>query len=117
MNKQEQGNVKSNTIFDIDKTNEATKTIPELKGTAGKLELSEVLKVTKPLMKGAEVENLQKALIEKGFHCGAAGITGVFTKDTAVAVRQFQGMNGLIVSGKVDKTTVEKLGGVWKGKV
>lgn len=79
-------------------------------------EVSEVLRVQKPPVANDEVKSLQDALISKGFHCGTDSVTGVFTKDTAVAVRQFQGMNGLFVNGVVGKEVVEKLGGIWKGK-
>ena len=81
---------------------------------AGGLEISRVLKVTKPLMQGDDVQALQRALIEKNYHCGVSGANGIYGKDTAYAVRCFQAASRLIVDGKAGKFTVAALGGTWK---
>lgn len=82
---------------------------------AGGLEINRVLKVTKPLMQGDDVQALQRTLIEKNYHCGVSGANGIYGKDTAYAVRCFQAANRLIVDGKAGKFTVAALGGTWKG--
>lgn len=76
--------------------------------------IDRVLKVTKPLIKGDDVKAIQTVLIEKGFHCGVDGASGVYNAGTAQAVRHFQSMNRLIVSGKVEKFTAQALGAEWK---
>ncbi|WP_277669070.1 peptidoglycan-binding protein [Caproiciproducens galactitolivorans] len=81
---------------------------------AGSWEVARELKVTKPLMKGDDVKALQTALIARGFHCGIGGASGIYEKNTALAVRHFQSMNRLIVDGKAGKFTVTALGGIWK---
>lgn len=106
------GKTKSNTP-----DNEAS-TLPEAapeKPAKKSWEVKRELKVTKPIMKGADVKNLQNALIARGFNCGIGGANGEYGKDTALAVRHFQSMNRLIVDGKAGKFTVTALGGVWKG--
>lgn len=87
---------------------------PEKKQLDNGLIISRELKVTKPLMKGKDVAAVQSALIEKRFHCGAEGANGVYGASTALAVRHFQAMNGLIVSGRVERFTIAALGGSWE---
>lgn len=77
--------------------------------------VARVLKVTKPLMKGEDVKELQTALIARGYHCGIAGANGIFGRETAHAVRCFQAYNRLIVNGQAERFTVAALGGEWKG--
>ena len=80
---------------------------------ASSVALDRVLRVTKPLVKGDDVKGIQSALIEKGYNCGIDGANGIYNAGTAQAVRQFQSMNRLIVSGKVEKFTAEALGVKW----
>lgn len=82
---------------------------------AGGWEVARLLKITKPLMKGNDVKALQAALIANNYHCGKDGVSGVYERHTAHAVRCFQSHKGLIVDGRAGKHTVAALGGVWKG--
>jgi len=82
--------------------------------TAQKFKLARVLKVTKPLIKGKDVKAVQEALIFNGFGCGVEGANSVYNAATAYAVRQFQAMHRLIVSGRVEKFTATALGAEWK---
>lgn len=77
--------------------------------------VARVLKITKPLMKGEDVKDLQDALIARGYHCGASGASGVYERNTAYAVRCFQAANRLIVDGRAGRFTVAALGGTWNG--
>ena len=77
------------------------------------MKISRVLRVTKPLVKGDDVKAVQAALIALKFHCGVEGANGVYNASTAFAVRMFQAHNRLIVSGKVEKFTAQKLGAIW----
>lgn len=77
--------------------------------------VARVLKITKPLMKGEDVNALQVALIARGYHCGASGASGVYERNTAYAVRCFQAANRLIVDGRAGRFTVAALGGTWNG--
>lgn len=81
---------------------------------AGSFEVSRVLKVTKPLMRGDDVKALQTALIERNYHCGTNGADGTYGRLTAYAVRCFQASKGLIVNGRADRYTIAALGGTWK---
>lgn len=80
----------------------------------GGFKLTRELKVTKPLMKGEDVQAVQAALIAQKLFCGVEGVNGMYGASTALAVRHFQSMNRLIVSGKVEKFTVTALGGTWE---
>ncbi|HBI04359.1 MAG TPA: cell wall hydrolase [Paenibacillaceae bacterium] len=51
---------------------------------------------------GPAVENLQRNLQNLGF---ISGVTGMFDNNTAEAVRAFQGLYGLPITGAVDNTT------------
>ena len=88
---------------------------PETPAAAGPFTLSRVLKVTKPLMKGDDVKAVQDALIALGYGVGVDGANGIYGMATALAVRHFQSMNRLIVSGKVEKFTAQALGATWEG--
>lgn len=77
-------------------------------------QVSRVLKLRLPRMRGTDVRDLQKALIAAGFSCGKAGADGIFGRDTERAVLAFQTANGLARDGKAGKQTVTALGGVWK---
>lgn len=55
------------------------------------------------------VRELQEALVEKGYSCGAAGADGIFGSGTENAVKAFQRRNGLSVDGIVGKNTWGKL--------
>ena len=78
--------------------------------------LNRVLLVMKPLMQGADVKAVQTALIAHGYHVGARGADGIYTADTAKAVRHFQAANGFIVNGKVASQTAAALGAEWSGR-
>ena len=76
--------------------------------------ISRMLRCTKPLIKGADVKAVQKALIAERLGVGIEGANGVYNAETAQAVRYFQSRNRLIVSGKVEKFTAQALGFQWK---
>ena len=75
--------------------------------------VSRLLKKTSPLMKGDDVENLQKALIGKGYSCGGTGADGEYGGNTESAVEKFQKAKGLQVDGIAGEDTVTALGGKW----
>lgn len=75
--------------------------------------VSRILRKTSPLMKGADVKNLQSALIAKGYSCGGTGADGEFGKNTESAVKSFQKAAGLTVDGKAGENTIDALGGKW----
>ena len=77
-------------------------------------ELSRVLKRTSSIMKGEDVRAVQRALIARGYSCGASGADGQFGAGTESAVKAFQKANGLAADGIVGQNTCEKLGGIWK---
>lgn len=77
--------------------------------------VSRILRKTSPLMKGADVKNVQTALIAKGYSCGGTGADGEFGKNTESAVKSFQKAAGLAVDGKAGKNTIAALGGKWEG--
>lgn len=54
---------------------------------------------------GADVKALQEALIGLGFSCGSYGADGEFGDCTEMAVRSFQEVKGLPVTGKYDSAT------------
>lgn len=86
------------------------------KTPVGGLKVARTLQITKPLMKGDDVVQLQKALIARNYACGAAGAGGIYDRFTAQAVRHFQAANGLIVDGRAGEKTITALGGEWMGK-
>jgi peptidoglycan hydrolase-like protein with peptidoglycan-binding domain len=77
------------------------------------LTLERVLQIEHPNIKGKDVVAVQKALIAKGYHVGKDGANGIYNPDTVKAVRVLQATTGRPVTGKVDKHTIEALGGKW----
>ena len=73
------------------------------------------LYLTDPLMKGDDVEDCQKLLIEKKYNPGK--VDGVFGKATKIAVQNFQTDSKLNVQrlGTVGRKTAEALGFIWEG--
>ncbi len=69
---------------------------------------SRLLKLKKPMMRGDDVIDLQKALLEHGYSPGK--IDGIFGKRTQKAVRAFQRDAGLKVDGIAGPDTFAKLG-------
>ena len=63
---------------------------------------------------GADVEGLQKALIAAGYKLPKFGADGDFGEETKTAVIAYQKANKLTPNGKVSKTMVLRLGGMWK---
>lgn len=61
--------------------------------------------------KGEAVKQVQRALVDKGYSVGSAGIDGDFGKDTDAAVRKFQRDNNLEDDGIVGPLTQGKLYG------
>lgn len=57
----------------------------------------------------AVMTNVQKALRDKGYDLGPAGIDGIMGKDTRAALLKFQGDNNL-PQGQLDLKTLEALG-------
>ena len=60
-----------------------------------------------PLVRGEKVKQLQLALVDRGI---SIAIDGVFGKQTAIAVEQFQQQAGLAVDGAVGADTKQALG-------
>ena len=75
--------------------------------------VSRLLKKKMPLMKGADVKNLQKALKAAGISPGS--IDGIFGSNTGKAVKLFQKANALKADGIAGKKTITALGGKWEG--
>lgn len=55
-----------------------------------------------------EIKQIQKALGRRGFDAGRAD--GKFGSKTASAIKRFQSSEGLLVTGKINKSTAERLG-------
>jgi peptidoglycan hydrolase-like protein with peptidoglycan-binding domain len=72
-------------------------------------------KISKATKEGANVKAIQAALIKAKLACGVGGACGDMNADTAHALRQFQAMKRLPVTGRVDRLTAEALGVEWKG--
>jgi peptidoglycan hydrolase-like protein with peptidoglycan-binding domain len=66
-------------------------------------------------MSGADVKNVQQALISAGYSVGSKGADGEYGADTESAVKKFQLAKGLTADGIVGKNTCTALGGVWAG--
>lgn len=73
--------------------------------------LCRYLKLTSPYIKGEDVKDVQKALVNKGFSLGA--IDGVYGPNTEAAVKSFQQSKGLAVDGIVGPNTVAAMQGSW----
>lgn len=73
------------------------------------------LYLTDPLMKGDDVEDCQKLLIEKKYNPGK--VDGTFGRNTEIAVKNFQTDNDIKVKrlGVVGKKTATELGFIWEG--
>ena len=76
-------------------------------------EISRLVKFKKPMMRGVDVMNVQKAIISSGCSVGATGADGVFGKNSDIAVRAFQKSKGIKSDGIVGKDTAALLGGKW----
>ena len=59
--------------------------------------------------KGADVRLMQQMLYDLGYDVGKKGVDGAFGKDTKEAVKQFQFLAGLEVTGDADAETLKKL--------
>lgn len=77
--------------------------------------LKRELYLTEPLMKGDDVEECQKLLVEKKYNPGK--IDSVYGKSTEMAVKNFQtdAQLGVKRLGTVGKKTAEALGFIWEG--
>lgn len=77
--------------------------------------LKRELYITDPLMRGDDVRNCQKLLIEKKHNPGS--VDGIYGQKTADAVKSFQIDEDLGIKrlGTVGKKTAEKLGFIWEG--
>lgn len=71
---------------------------------------SRLLSLTSPPMTGADVREVQQALIAKGFNLGESGADGIFGPATDAAVRVFQQRQNLRVDGIVGRATRSALG-------
>jgi murein L,D-transpeptidase YcbB/YkuD len=72
-----------------------------------------IYRVANPLMAGAAVIRIQKALAAKGIDPGT--VDGVYGPHTGAAVRAFQMTNGLTPDGEVGPATAKALGIVARG--
>lgn len=74
------------------------------------------LKKTTPTMKGEDVKELQRHLIERGFSCGSWGVDGSYGKATEAAVLAFQKAywpdNPVEWDGKAGRRTLTALGAI-----
>lgn len=68
---------------------------------------TQILRVTQPLMRGALVKKVQRALLSAGFHPGKAD--GVYGPQTAHAVRDFQATRDLVADGEAGPATLQAL--------
>lgn len=74
----------------------------------------------KPTMKGEDVAELQRRLIERGFSCGPCGDDGSYGKATESAVRDYQystqktGGANLVADGRAGRKTLTSLGAICK---
>lgn len=66
--------------------------------------------LTRPVMTGADVREVQQALIAQGFDVGDSGADGIFGPATDAAVRAFQRRQNLMVDGIVGNATRSALG-------
>ena len=84
--------------------------------------VSRLLKRTSPMMRGDDVEELQKRIMAAGIKVvEVRGIRktlsadGIFGDTTESAVKAYQKAKVLAVDGKAGKNTITALGGVWRG--
>ena len=76
-------------------------------------ELSRLLRIESPFMRGEDVRDVQDALTLHGVSPG--GADGIYGPRTHGAVMAFQQARGLAVDGIVGPKTANALGGVWVG--
>lgn len=69
-----------------------------------------LLSLTRPPMTGADVREVQQALMAKGFNLGDDGADGIFGPATDAAVRAFQQQQNLRVDGIIGRATRSALG-------
>lgn len=74
-----------------------------------------IIRLLKKGCEGADVKNVQNALIAAGYSVGKTGADGDFGVNTESAVKRFQRAKGLEDDGIVGKDTVGALGGKWQG--
>ncbi len=86
----------------------ATATVNAAKQAAGSTSSEPLYRVGST---GSDVQKLQKALAAAGYNVGNAGADGVYGKDTAAAVKQYQKDHGLAVDGIAGKNTLGSLYG------
>ena len=60
---------------------------------------------------GKEVEQLQKALLARGYDLGSSGVDSIYGEKTAAAVRKYQQDNGLQIDGIAGQQTLSHLYG------
>ena len=84
----------------------ATATVNAAKQAAGSTSSDTLYRVGST---GREVAKLQEALAAAGYDVGNAGADGVYGKDTAAAVKQYQKDHGLAVDGIAGKNTLGSL--------
>lgn len=77
--------------------------------------LKRLLKKKIVRMRGEDVREVQKLLINSGYSCGADGADGIFGNNTDLAVRECQTARKLKADGIVGKDTITALGGKWEG--
>ncbi len=95
-------------LADVDYTNAVpTPDVPD----SADFWVGRYLKVTKPYMKGEDVEDVQQALAKYGFSPGS--IDGIYGLRTETAVKSFQKSKGIGADGIVGPKTVEALHGAW----
>lgn len=77
--------------------------------------LTRELYLTEPMMRGDDVRECQKLLVEKGYNPGKTD--GVYGKNTEIAVKNFQTDEQLDIKrlGTVGRKTAEALGFIWEG--
>ena len=81
-----------------------------------KYTLKRVLKLTDPMMTGADVKKLQQALVAEGFNPGKDdGIFGGKTEKAVIAFQKKVFTDPKERDGKVGKKTAAKLGWSWEG--
>ena len=81
--------------------------------TPTKIEFERLIKLTNPMMRGEDVSELQRLLLNAGYSPGS--IDGVFGTYTQTAVKAYQKAQSLKVDGIAGRDTITALGGVWKG--
>lgn len=73
------------------------------------VDLSSIERELKKGLKGDDIKLAQEALQNLGMDLGKAGIDGIFGKNTEAAVKSFQELKGLEVTGIIDEKTLAAL--------